>query len=124
MRSPVRPGPIVIADDPGSAVCAPSAAAQAIGRAHLPLSSSHPATRIKQILRLFAVNNNLKLIGDVPPLKLNQHAWVYASRTNVIDQTAEVPFDSSLVTYRSPGRFLNADYDLVYTNGSSEVFYR
>ena len=75
-------------------------------------------------LRLFALYNNLTLIGDVTPLTLNQHAWVYASRTNVIDHRAEVLFDGSTVTYRFPASFLNANYDLVYTNGSSEVFHR
>jgi hypothetical protein len=67
---------------------------------------------------------NLKLTGDVTPLTLNQHAWVYASRTNVIDRAAEVSFNNSLVTYMFPAGFLNAYYDLVYTNGSSEVFHR
>jgi uncharacterized membrane protein len=75
-------------------------------------------------LRLFAMNNNLKLIGDVTPLTINQHAWIYASRTNVIAHIAEASFDSGLVSYRFPASFLNANYDLVYTNGSSEVFYR
>ena len=49
-RSPVGPGPIVIADDPGAGACATIAAAQALGRAYVPLSASHPATRIQQIL--------------------------------------------------------------------------
>ena len=76
-------------------------------------------------LRLFAVNGtNFNLIGDVTPLTLNQHAWVYASRTNVIDQTAETVFGNNAVTYRFPAGFLNASYDLVYTNGSSEVFHK
>jgi hypothetical protein len=76
-------------------------------------------------LRLFAMNGmNLKLIGDLTPLTLNQHAWIYASRTNVIDHTAETLFNNRGVTYRFPAGFLNSNYDLVYTNGSSEVFYR
>jgi D-alanine--poly(phosphoribitol) ligase subunit 1 len=49
-QSPVGSGPVVIADDPGAAACATIAAAQALGRAYVPLSSSHPATRIQQIL--------------------------------------------------------------------------
>src|SRR5215470_12706915 len=49
-QSPVGPGPIVIADDPGAVACATIAAAQALGRAYVPLSASHPATRIQQIL--------------------------------------------------------------------------
>lgn len=49
-RSPVGPGPVVVADDPGAGACATIAAAQALGRAYIPLSASHPATRIQQIL--------------------------------------------------------------------------
>ena len=49
-RSPVGSGPIVIAEDPGAVACAAIAAAQALGRAYVPLSVSHPATRIQQIL--------------------------------------------------------------------------
>ena len=50
VRSPVRSGPIVIADDPGAGACATIAAAQALGRAYVPVSAGHPATRIQQIL--------------------------------------------------------------------------
>jgi hypothetical protein len=68
--------------------------------------------------------STLSLIGDVTPLTLNQHAWVYADRTNVLDHSAEVLFNNSTVTYIFPAGFLDANYDLVYTNGSSEVFHR
>jgi len=49
-RSPVGPGPVVVADDPGAGACATIAATQALGRAYVPLSASHPAARIQQIL--------------------------------------------------------------------------
>jgi D-alanine--poly(phosphoribitol) ligase subunit 1 len=49
-QSSIGPGPIAIADDPGASACAAIAAAQALGRAYIPLSASHPATRIQQIL--------------------------------------------------------------------------
>ncbi len=76
-------------------------------------------------LRLFAMTGStLDLIGDVTPKTLDQHAWVYADRTNVLNHSAEVLFNSSAVTYTFPAGFLDANYDLVYTNGSSEVFHR
>jgi uncharacterized membrane protein len=76
-------------------------------------------------LRLFAMTGTSpSLIGDVTPLTLNRHAWVYADRTNVLNHSAEVLFNNSAVTYIFPAGFLNANYDLVYTNGSSEVFRR
>jgi D-alanine--poly(phosphoribitol) ligase subunit 1 len=49
-RSAVGSGPVVVADDPGAGTCATIATAQALGRAYVPLSASHPATRIQQIL--------------------------------------------------------------------------
>lgn len=76
-------------------------------------------------LRLFALTGrSLSLIGDVTPLTLNEHAWVYADRTNVIDRSARALFGNSTVNYVFPAGFLHANYDLVYTNGSSEVYHR
>jgi D-alanine--poly(phosphoribitol) ligase subunit 1 len=49
-RSPVGPGPVVIADEPGAGACAAIVAAQALGRGYVPVSVSHPAARIRQIL--------------------------------------------------------------------------
>jgi hypothetical protein len=60
----------------------------------------------------------------VTPLTLNDHAWVYASRTNVIDRQAYVYYGERFVSYVFPLKFLNANFNLVYTNGSSEVFHR
>ena len=82
------------------------------------------ADRYAQV-RLFAeTGKSLSLIGDVTPLTLNERAWVYADRTNVIDRSARALFDNSTVNYVFPAGFLRANYDLVYTNGSSEVYHR
>jgi uncharacterized membrane protein len=65
------------------------------------------------------------LFNDVTPLTLNQHAWVYASRTNAVDGRARALYNQDhTVTYVFPAGFLDANYNLVYTNGSSEVFHR
>jgi hypothetical protein len=64
------------------------------------------------------------LLLDVTPETLSSHAWVYASRTNVVDGRAHASYDGHSVSYVFPSRFLNANYDLVYANGSSEVYYR
>jgi hypothetical protein len=64
------------------------------------------------------------LIGDLTPLTLNAHAWVYASRTNFVSRRAFALYNEHLATYGFPMGFLNAKYDLVYSDGSSEVFYR
>jgi uncharacterized membrane protein len=64
------------------------------------------------------------LIGDVTPLTINQSAWIYADRTNIVDQRGRAVFDNDRVTYIYPLEFLDANFNIVYSNGSSEVFYR
>jgi uncharacterized membrane protein len=61
---------------------------------------------------------------DVTPLTLDRNAWVYASRANVVNGQAFALYNNHSVTYVFPAGFLIANYDLVYTNGSSEVFHR
>jgi uncharacterized membrane protein len=64
------------------------------------------------------------LLVDVTPETLSNHAWVYASRTNVVDGRARASFEGHSVGYVFPSEFLNANYNLVYTNGSSKVYHR
>jgi hypothetical protein len=64
------------------------------------------------------------LIVDLTPKTLDQHAWVYASRTNVLSGRAFAFYSEHLASYVFPADFLRANYNLVYTNGSSEVFHR
>jgi uncharacterized membrane protein len=71
---------------------------------------------------LTSVRNGLLL--DITPLTLNRHAWVYASRTNVVDHRAVGRSNGYVAKYVFPSRFLDANYNLVYTDGSSEVFNR
>jgi uncharacterized membrane protein len=64
------------------------------------------------------------LMLDVTPMTLDQHAWVYADTTNVVDGRGRAQFDGDDVVYVFPSRFLRDNYNLVYTDGSSEVFHR
>jgi uncharacterized membrane protein len=64
------------------------------------------------------------VIADVTPLTINQSAWIYADRTNIVDKRGRAVFDNDRVTYTYPVGFLNANFDVVYTNGTSEVFHR
>jgi uncharacterized membrane protein len=67
---------------------------------------------------------NRGLLLDVSPLTLNQHAWVYASTTNVVDRRAFALYQLKLASYVFPYLFLDSHYDTVFTDGTSEVFYR
>jgi uncharacterized membrane protein len=64
------------------------------------------------------------MIEDVTPLTIDQNAWVYASSTNVVDGRSRVEFGNYLVTYAFPSGFLNQNFNVVYSDGASEVFHR
>jgi uncharacterized membrane protein len=65
------------------------------------------------------------LFNDVTPRTIDQYAWVYASTSNIVDHRARALFNGQdSVTYVFPAGFLDANYDLVFTDGSSEVFHR
>jgi uncharacterized membrane protein len=75
-------------------------------------------------LRLYDENASvLGMINDVTPMTIDQHAWVYGSSVNIVDDRARQSFDNHLVIYKFPINFLNANFSVVYTNGASEVFH-
>jgi hypothetical protein len=63
------------------------------------------------------------LMTDLTPRTLASQAWVYASQANVLHDRAFALYNNQLATYKFPAAFLDANYDMVYTNGSSEVFH-
>jgi hypothetical protein len=76
-------------------------------------------------LRLLAIMGNRPgMLSDITPLTLNGQAWIYARRTNTAERSAVSYFDDQYAFYAFPFGFLNANYDRVYTNGTSEVYYR
>jgi uncharacterized membrane protein len=60
----------------------------------------------------------------ITPETLDQHAWVYATSTNLQDNIVRSLSQNNASSYQFPSRFLGSNYDLVYTNGNSEVFHR
>jgi hypothetical protein len=63
------------------------------------------------------------LMLDITPQTLDRNAWVYASTTNVVERRARADLGNHNVIYVFPARFLNDYYDLVFTDGSSEVYH-
>lgn len=68
--------------------------------------------------------NRTGVFDAITPETLDQHAWVYATSVNLKYGTVRSLFGSDVTTYAFPSRFLDSNYDVVYTNGSSEVFHR
>jgi len=76
-------------------------------------------------LRVVAMTGlDQNVFTDITPLALNNHAWIYATRANVIDHQARAVYGQAHAIYRFPSPFLDENYNLVYTDGSSEVFHR
>jgi uncharacterized membrane protein len=64
------------------------------------------------------------VIGDITPETTDQHAWVYATRANLINSVVQAETSIYIETYAFPRKFLDENFNIVYTNGTSEVFHR
>jgi uncharacterized membrane protein len=64
------------------------------------------------------------LLGDITPETTDQHAWVYATRANIIDNIVQSETGNYAASYAFPKLFLESNFNVVYTNGTSEVFHR
>lgn len=76
-------------------------------------------------LRVLAATGRAKgPLFDLTPRTLDQHAWVYATRTNLVDQRARGETGSRYAIYAWPERFLADYWNTVYTTGTSAVYQR
>lgn len=77
-------------------------------------------------LRLLAATEipSRSMIVDVTPGTISQHAWVYASESNIVDRRGRALWNNHVISYVYPSTFLVDNYDVVFTDGASEVFYR
>jgi uncharacterized membrane protein len=82
------------------------------------------ADRYGQLRVLAATGRTQGLLLDVTPGTLDGHAWVYASQSNVQLHRARGELGSQYAIYQWPVAYLNDNYNVVYTNGSSMVYHR
>jgi hypothetical protein len=82
------------------------------------------ADRYATLRLLAAIGTRPAMLSDITPLTLGNQAWIYADRTNVVDGVGMAYFQNQTSTFAFPFGFLRSNYDLVYTDGTSEVYYR
>jgi uncharacterized membrane protein len=70
------------------------------------------------------VGNRPAMFDDITPETTDENAWVYATRANTVDNLVQSNEGSAAASYAFPKLFLNSNFDVVYTNGTSEVFHR
>ena len=61
---------------------------------------------------------------DLAPQTIDQHAWVYGTRTNIILGRARAQVGSFEGVYAWPSAFLSRYFDTVFSDGDSEVLHR
>jgi uncharacterized membrane protein len=64
------------------------------------------------------------IVGDITPETTDQHAWVYATGANIIDNVVQSETGNYAASYAFPKLFLESNFNVVYTDGTSEVFHR
>ncbi|MBO2446747.1 hypothetical protein J4573_06570 [Actinomadura barringtoniae] len=64
------------------------------------------------------------MLTDLAPPVINNSAWIYATRVNVVQGRARSSVTDGMATYAFPADFIKEHYDLVYSNGTSEVFHK
>ena len=105
-------------------VASPEIASAAWVTSEAPLGQLIYGDRYGQLRLDSVAGTRSGVLGDITPETLDQHAWVYASRTNVVDDITRSVSGSYSATYAFPKRFLDDNFDLVYTNDTSEVFHK
>lgn len=59
---------------------------------------------------------------DILPTTITKDGYVYLNSTNVLEQVAIKPYKGITLTYNYPNMFLADNKNLIYNNGSSEIF--
>jgi uncharacterized membrane protein len=78
-----------------------------------------------QLRVLAATGRSRGLFLDPTPMTLDQHAWVYGNRANIVDGHARGgTLNDRYAIFRWPRQYLLDNYDTVYSNGVSEVYHR
>jgi uncharacterized membrane protein len=70
------------------------------------------------------VGNRPAMFTDITPETTDAHAWVYATRANIMDNIVVSQTGAAAGNYAFPKLFLDSNFDVDYTNGTSEVFHR
>jgi uncharacterized membrane protein len=70
------------------------------------------------------VGNREGMLGDLSPETTDAHAWVYATSVNLTDNIVDTAIGGYAGSYAFPKVFFDSNFNVVYTNGTSEVFHR
>ena len=64
------------------------------------------------------------IFADIAPGTIDGHAWVYATNTMLVIDLVQSGTGNIAAYYAFPSKFLDSNFNVVYTNGTAEVFHR
>jgi uncharacterized membrane protein len=82
------------------------------------------ADNYANLLLITVAGNRSGVFDAITPETLDQHAWIYATSTNLQDDIVNSLSGNDAAQYAWPANFIDTNYNLVYTNGKAEVFHR
>jgi uncharacterized membrane protein len=76
-------------------------------------------------IRIFATGGRTRgLLTDITPRTLDRHAWVLGSESNILRDRGRGSIGRRYSLFRWPGRYLDNNFNRVYTSGGSAVYHR
>jgi hypothetical protein len=111
-------------DDENFVVYGPDLAAAQWLVNEAPTNQIIEADRYGELRLTTLVGERSGMFGDITPETTDEHAWVYATRTNLVDNIAESDTADDAGVYAFPKAFYDSNFNVVYANGTSEVFHR
>ena len=80
------------------------------------------ADRYSKIKLISFSNISTHIVEDMLPSTMDRKAYVYSSYVNTIENRTFLYYGLKVMGYNFPTEFLNQNKNLIYNNGSSEVF--
>ncbi|MDL5159559.1 hypothetical protein [Actinomycetospora termitidis] len=82
------------------------------------------ADRYGTLRFLLGTGRQVGVFPEIVPSVIDKSAWIYGTSANIREGEVRSQTSGQMATYRFPREFLDAHYDVVYTNGTSTVWHR
>ncbi|MEJ2866545.1 hypothetical protein WCD74_02125 [Actinomycetospora sp. OC33-EN08] len=82
------------------------------------------ADRYGTLRFLLGTGRQVGVFPEIVPAVIDKSAWIYGTSANIREGEVRSQTSGQMATYRFPREFLDAHYDVVYTNGTSTVWHR
>jgi hypothetical protein len=75
-----------------------------------------------RLLSFSNINTHIVVVEDMLPSTMDRKAYVYSNYVNTIENRTFSYYRLKVMRHNFPKKFLNQNKNLIYNNGSSEIF--